>query len=114
MDARNRVTVWIGAIDEDDLFTAADEAVRAVAADLGDMSVLDAGPVDDMDPATQVLAMYVCETDQARLTVRARRGELGSVVMVIMGREEDVASVADDLDQMWKVLQVPAEERVLL
>lgn len=107
-------TIWIVAVDEEDLCRAIDAARAEMTLD--DLSLISSGApaIDDPCSGTRIRLRFEDETTERVLLARARQEDQWSLVLLAMGSNDEEATLERDVEWIWERLRVPAAPPVVL
>jgi len=112
-DPNANITVWVVAVDTMEFDVSLDAALALV--DLGpEFAMTSADVPADAWTGEDVSVIYLSESEDEVVSVRARRPEKWTIVMVARGPERALDALSENLEWIWSELAIPADEFVVL
>ena len=112
-DPNESISVWVVAVDTLDLESSLDEALTLL--DLGPEFVMTSAAVPaDAWTGEDVGVIYQRESEDDVVSVRARRPQDWTVVMLARGPEGALDALSENIEWIWSELGIPADEFLLL
>jgi len=112
-DPNESISVWVVAVDTLGLDTSLDAALTLL--DLGPEFVLTSAAVPaDAWQGEDVSVIYQRESEDDVVSVRARRPQDWTVVMLTRGPERALDALSENIEWIWSELGIPADEFLLL
>lgn len=112
-DPNEHVTVWVVAVDTLELEPSLDAAFTLL--DLGPEFVMTSAALpSDAWTGEDVNVIYQRESEDDVVSVRARRPQEWTIVLLARGPERELESLSENIDWIWSELGIPADEFLLL
>ncbi|MEE8592939.1 MAG: hypothetical protein V3T03_02305 [Candidatus Bipolaricaulota bacterium] len=112
-DPNESILVWVVTVDTLELDTSLDAALTLL--DLGPEFVMTSAAVPaDAWTGEDVSVIYQRESEDDVVSVRARRPQDWTVVMLTRGPERALDALSENIEWIWSELGIPADEFLLL
>ena len=112
-DPNETISVWVVVVDTLELETSLDAALTLLDLGPGFVTTSGAVPTDEWT-GVDVGATYRHESEDDMVSVRARRPQNWTVVMLARGPERALDALFENIEWMWSELGIPADEFLLL
>ncbi len=112
-DPNESISVWVVAVDTQELDTSLDAALTLL--DFGPEFVMTSAAVSaDAWTGEDVGVIYQHESEDDVVSVRARRPQDWTVVMLARGSERALGALSENIEWIWSELGIPTDEFLLL